>query len=309
MATNRTALFSRRQPGGVFSIQDLKEHPGDIFFVDSGATDATDAVTHGKNPDAPFATLDYAVGQCTASQGDVIYLMPGHAETIIAESGVDIDVAGVTVIGLGKGAARPTFTFTTAVGADFKLAAASAHVENLLFLSGIDATTGIVEVTAADCAIVNCEFRDTVGEATDCLVTDGATRLLVDGCRFIMAAGDGGDSAIMLDECDDAEIRNCYIYGNFDVGAIQFRTTASDRVLIHNCRIWTEGSEDLAIDDHITGSTGIIGPNIEIVIQDHTANITEAIVFATGFLFDPIYVVNLAGERGMQIDIAASTDA
>jgi hypothetical protein len=94
-----------------------------------------------------------------------------------------------------------------------------------------------------------------------------------------MAAGDGGDSAIMLDECDDAVIRNCYIYGNFDVGAIQFRTTASDRVLIHDCRIWTEASEDLAIDDHVTGSTGIIGPNIEIVLEDHTSNITEAIVF------------------------------
>jgi hypothetical protein len=309
MATNRTALFSRRQPGGVFTVQDMLDHPGDIWFVDSGASAAENGAGFGKNPDAPFATLDYAVGQCTANNGDTIYLMPGHAETIIAESGVDIDVAGIRVIGLGHGATRPTFTFTTDVAADFKLAAASTHVENLIFLSGINATTGIVEVTAADCSIVNCEFRDSVGQATDCLVTDEATRLLVDGCRFVMAAADGGDSAIMLDECDDAEIRNCYIYGNFDVGAIQFRTTASDRVLIHDCRIWTEASEDLAIDDHVTGSTGIIGPNIEIVLEDNTTNITEAIVFATGFLFDPIYIVNLAGEKGMLTNITASTDA
>ena len=79
--------------------------------------------------------------------------------------------------------------------------------------------------------------------------------------------------------------------------------------MIHDCRIWTEAAEDLAIDDEVTGSTGIIGPNIEIVLQDHTTNITEAIVFATGYLFDPIYIVNLPGEKGMLTNIDASTDA
>ena len=41
--TNRTALFSRHQPGGVFTVDDLEQHPGDIWFVDSGATAASDA--------------------------------------------------------------------------------------------------------------------------------------------------------------------------------------------------------------------------------------------------------------------------
>jgi len=310
MATNRTALFSRRQPGGVFTIDDLKEHPGDIFFVDSGNSDASDTAGFGKNPDAPFATLDYAVGKCTASNGDVIYLMPGHAETIIAEDGVDIDVAGITVIGLGKGAARPTFTFTTAVTADFKLAAASTHVENLVFLGGIDDTTGVVEISAADCKLIDCEYRDVTGEATDAIITTAsANRLLIDGLRYIGAAGAGTNAGIALIGANDLVIRNFQMYGNFAVGAIDFRTTKSERVWIHSGHIWTENSADIAIVDTISASTGHIGPDLFLRLKDDADNITEAVTGATFAVFDPVYVVNAVNEKAMLINWTASTDA
>jgi hypothetical protein len=306
MAT-RTPLFNRVQPGGVFTISDLVAHPGDIWFVDSGV--GVDAAGYGQNPDSPCATLDYAVGLCTANNGDVIYVMPGHAETIVADSGVDIDVAGVKVIGLGWGASRPTFTFTTAVTADFKLAAASVHVENILFLGGIDATTGVVEISGADCKLINCEYRDVTGEATDIIVTvNNADRLLIDGLRVIGAAGDGGDTAIALDGCDDAVIRNFDIYGNFDQGAIECRTTASNRIKVYSGTIWTEGAEDLAIKDLITASTGTIGPDLNLILQDNAANITEAITGATFQLVGPIWVVNAVAEQSMQINWTASTD-
>ena len=304
---NRTALFNRTQPGGVFTISDLVAHPGDIWFVDSGI--GVDAAGYGQNPDTPTATLDYAVGLATASNGDVIYLMPGHAETIIADSGVDIDVAGVKVIGLGWGASRPTFTFTTAVAADFKLAAASTVVENVLFLGGIDALTGPIEISGADCKLLNCEYRDVTGEATDIIMTVAdADRLLIDGLRVIGAAGDGGDTAICLVGCDDAVIRNFDIYGNFDLGAIECRTTASARIKIHDGTIWTEGAEDLAIKDLISGSTGTIGPNLNLVLQDNASNITEAITGATFQLVGPIWVVNAVAEQSMQINWTSSAD-
>lgn len=308
--TNRTALFSRKQPGGVYTISDLVKHPGNIWFVDSGASGAGDTVGHGRDPDSPFATLDYAVGQCTANNGDVIYVMPGHAETIVADSGVDIDVAGVKVIGLGWGADRPTFTFQTAVTADFKLAAASIVVENLLFLSNIDATTGIVEVSGADCQIINCEMRDATDQATDFLITTAAAdRLLVDGLKVIGAAGAGANSAIALVGADDTEIRNCFLYGNFAVGAIDIRTTACARVNIHDCKIWTANAADIAIVDTITGSTGWIGPNLQIKLQDNAANITTAVTGATFQMVDPVYVVNLVNEKAMLSTWTATTNA
>jgi len=299
----------RKQPGSIWTIEDLVEHPGNIFFVDSGATGASDAATHGLSPDAPFATLDYAVGNCTASNGDVIYLMPGHAETIIADSGVDIDVAGVKVIGLGWGASRPTFTFTTAVTADFKLAAASVHVENVLFLGGIDATTGVIEVTGADCVLKNIEYRDSTGQATDAIVLDGADRCLIDGLVFIGAAADGGDTAITIDESDDVEIRNFRIYGNFDEGGIECRDAASARLWVHDGLIWTEGSEDLAIKDVVTGSTGIIGPNLFLNLEDDAANVTEAVTGATFNVFDPVYVCNAANQKALLINWTAVADS
>ena len=309
-ATVRTALFSRQQIGGVWTIDDFAEHPGDIFFVDSGSTSTGgDTTGHGKSPDEPFLTLDYAVGRCTANQGDTIYVCQGHAENLAADSAVDVDVAGLSIIGLGTGSTRPTFT-ATAVAGDFKLAAAGTYIENILFLGGIDATTGIVEVSAADCQIIDCEYRDSTGQATDIIITTAAAdRLLIDGLKVIGAAAAGCNSAIALVGADDVIIRNFWIYGNFAVGGIDLRTTASNRVHIHSGQIWTENVADIGIVDTITASTGQIGPDIQIMLQDNAANLTEAVTGATFHLMDPVYVCNLPGEKGALINWTASTDA
>jgi len=86
---------------------------GNVFYVDSGAANATDN-NAGDSWDKPLATLDAAVGKCTASNGDKIYVAAGHAEAVIAAAGLDFDVAGIEVIGLGIGTSRPTITLGTA---------------------------------------------------------------------------------------------------------------------------------------------------------------------------------------------------
>ncbi len=57
---------------------------GKIYWVDSNAADGMDSVGngYGVSPRKPFLTLDYAIGCCTASKGDRIYLLPGHAENL-----------------------------------------------------------------------------------------------------------------------------------------------------------------------------------------------------------------------------------
>jgi hypothetical protein len=224
-----------------------------------------------------------------------------------------VDVVNQHIIGLGWGGCRPTFT-ATAIAGDFKLAASCGILENVLFLGGVDATTGILEVSSADWQILNCEYRDNVGQATDALITvDGADRLLIDGWKHIGAAAGGANSAIAIDGSDDLIIRNFNLYGNFAVGAIDFRTTASNRVQIYggdyHSKIWTVNNADIAIVDTITASTGFIGPNIDIMLQQNAANITEACTGATFQYVLPINVCNLAGEATMVIDITPSTDA
>jgi hypothetical protein len=300
---------------GVSLLEDLKDGLGargadlmarNYWYVDSRNGSAGN---DGASWDHALATLDAAVGKCSA-YGDVIFVLPGHAETIVADSGVDIDVAGVKVIGLGSGSVRPTFTFTTAVTADFKLAAAGVYIENLLFLGGIDATTGVIEVSAADCSIVNCEYRDVTGQATDVITTTAdADRLRIKGLRFFGAAAAGANSAIALVGMDDPEISDCYIYGNFAVGAIDCRTTAVVRLNIHDCKIWTANAADIGIVDTVTGSTGWIGPNLEIMLTDDAANVTEAVTGATFHLVDPVYVVNAVNQKALLINWTAVADS
>lgn len=183
----RTALFARHQPGGVFDYSSIGEHPADVWFVDSGNAAASDAAGYGHNPDAPFATLDYAVGQCTASAGDVIYCMPGHAETISAAGGLDLDVAGITIIGLGNGALIPTITMDTLAAVDVDVDAANITVRHIRFSAGVADIVAAIDVNACDTTFIDCEFMgDGAGLNALIWIIDAANvdRLTVENCLF-----------------------------------------------------------------------------------------------------------------------------
>lgn len=284
----------------------LTAHPGSVFWVDSTAGSNGNPGTYAR----PFASIDYAVGRCTANKGDIIMVKPGHTETVTAAGGLDLDVAGIAIVGLGSGANRPTVNFTTVVGADMDVDAANITVYNVLFTGGIDALTGPIDVNAADFSLVNCEWRDVTGQATDVIVADAnADRLLIDGHFHNGAAAAGANSAVALIGMDNPVIRNFKIVGNFAVSAIDCRTTAVVDLDIHTGYIWTKNAADLCIKDTVTGSTGKIGPDLNLMLTDNAANITEAVTGATFHTFDPVYVCNLAGEKAMLINTTASTDA
>jgi len=61
--------------------------------------------------------------------------------------------------------------------------------------------------------------------------------------------------------------------------------------------------------DTVTASTGMIGPNIHVFVADNAANVTEALTGASFVYFQPINIVNLAGEVAMPTNIPATTDA
>ena len=316
MGGARTSFFSQWNNGNMMLV-DQALTTGNVFFVDSGNTTKGGATAgYGTSPDAPFLTLDAAIGNCTANNGDIIFVLPGHAETIIADSGVDIDQAGITVIGLGSGAARPTFTFQGNVAADFKLAAASTVIKNLLFLNNLDNTTGIVEVSAADCKILGCEFRELNPAAfADVLLltTTAAHRLEVADCLFLGNDGNGAVSLAQFVGSDDLHMHHCHLEADCTAGLIGFIGGASLRVHLHDLQLYNEdntaGADAIqGIIDTITGSTGIIGPNIEVFLNLNAANVSGGVVGATFHCFRPIHVANVAGEGAMPIDRVDSTD-
>ena len=124
--------------------------PGGVAGVDSGA--------FGDTPQRPFATWDFAVGQCTGGRHDQILILPGHAETITNTARVDCDVAAVQTIGLGSGGNRPTFTFATDTTADINIDAANVTFDNLAFVGNIAALAAPIDVNAAAFTMRRCDW-------------------------------------------------------------------------------------------------------------------------------------------------------
>lgn len=167
---------------------------GRFFIVaKSGITNESEIkALYGNNyPDGTpviYTSLTLALAKCVASRGDNILIAPGHTETIVGAAGVNINVAGVSVIGLGTGALKPTFTFTTAVGASFDVTAANVVVKNIKFVTGIDNQTAVNNVSTADVTFDSCEWvisDGTVGAALGILTAATADRLKVINSRFV----------------------------------------------------------------------------------------------------------------------------
>lgn len=152
---------------------------GDIFFVDS--VNGSDTANSGTETNQALASLDAAVGKCAANHGDVIFLLPGHAETVTSTN-TSLDVAGVTIIGLGNGLKRPTFTFSTAAGT-VNVSAANVQISNCHFIANFADVAGAFTLAAAkDFVVDNCTFADA---GTDLnyfnIVVTGATDNAADG--------------------------------------------------------------------------------------------------------------------------------
>lgn len=284
----------------------LNSYPGQVFWVSS----TTGGDGNNGTFDKPFATVDYAIGRCQASRGDIILVKAGHTETISAAGGVSQDVAGTAIIGLGVGSLRPTFNFT-ATTSTFLMSAANCSIKNCLFTGGIDAVVSPIVVSAADCTIESCEIRDVTGQVTNgILTTSGAARLKILDHIHLGDTAAGTVAAIAIVGGSNIEITIRKMDGNFSVGGIDVRTTATTNLFVHDVLYFrTRNSVDIFLVDTITGSTGQIGPNINLRLQDNAANITEAITGATFYVIDPVYVVNADNEKGLLINWTASADA
>lgn len=253
----QSPLFSRKQPGGVFTIVDIQDHAGDVWFVDSGHASATNAVSAGRNPDVPFATLDYAIGQCTASNGDVIYVMPGHTESITTAAGIAADVAGISIIGLGNGNNRPVITIASTDNAGtMTVSASNVKISNLVLVCNDDGLTNALVVTGDNCDI-DIEFQDTSStvEAATAVRLDTANNCNLRLKYLGFTGGNAVVSAVRVDDCDNVRI---YIdaYGVVSTAWVEMVDVASTNVSVRG-QMYTQGITNFTRDvvDTVTGST------------------------------------------------------
>jgi len=290
MATVRSALYVRRGGGGKVAIEDMSVSTGARFFVDSTQSDAADGSANGLSPDKPFATIDYALGKCTADAGDIIYLMPGHNEGF-ADAQLDIDVDGVSIIGIGQGAKRPRIDFDHA-NASINVAASNVTIRNITLLPSItDVLIGIdVEAAETDVHIIDVEAlpgEDGAGVDDFAAVVEfkaGCNNGVVDGLKVRQhASGAGYIAGVRLKGAsDNIEIRNCdiNITGAGVVAPINGDTTLSTNVRIHDNILQSDAEPGIEM---LTGTTGIIYRNY---IASDLATLAAAIDCDGAYLFE-----------------------
>lgn len=290
----RTELFSRKQAGGAFTIAGVDRHPGNIFFVHSGT--GSDSVGRGRNPDKPVASLDYAIGLCTASKGDVIYILPGHAETIAATDGFDADVAGIKIVGIGWGALRPTFTFTQ-TASQVNIGAHNVTIENLRFVGGVSAVVAGVQVEGkTDAVFRNCEWYWGATTGFDFIIglelEAGSHRAIIENCRFLAEPAVAGAAVAvkLTGASDNVIVRNNEFMGDYSTACVNGITTLSQGLmfldnLVHN----TDSGEPYL--EVLTGTTGVIA---------NTRGLASAATVAANAVADAMahcenFVVNTTG--------------
>jgi hypothetical protein len=210
----------------------VQTHPGKVFWVSNSTVRLPNQKAGSNGNDgsfnAPFSTLQGAIDACVTARGDVIFVKPGHAENITtAGSTVNINKAGVAIIGLGSGSYRPTFTFTTANTVYVNLAAANVTLQNLVFEAGFLDVAKAINVSnaqvARDFTVENCEFRDGSAILTFVkIISVGTTANIASGLTFVgnkvfgMASTPGAGSTVITLASDSQ------------------RVNISDNVVVHN---------------------------------------------------------------------------
>lgn len=269
---------------------------GEVWYVDSGGT-----AGGGRSPDAPLATLDEAIN--LAAAGDTIVVMPGHAETLADATSLVPDVDRLTIIGLGRGQQRPTFTLT-ATASNIPVSGDGVRIENIRVVTSgtVDVTAGIT-VTGADCELDGIEVVHSANDSEivdSIVITTGGDRARLTNIKiFGAAAGDAAAAGISIPAAiPQVWIENVWIVGLFSAGCIENVTAAATDLVIKDAVLeQRHATQDAGIAVVGTATGFIIAPRIRTATDD-AAGFNAAITATNDMqVYDPL-VVNADGERG-----------
>ncbi len=279
-------------PGGfqngiaIRGVPTLVTAPNNVFWVSSVTGSNADK---GKLPNQAYATIDYAVGKCTANKGDVIYVMPGHTETISTAAALDLDVAGITVIGLGSGTDQPRLDFT-ATASTVTVNASNITIHNINFHSNISGVVlGLSVVTlSTDLTVSNCSFDVEATTTDEFLIAInfgvGCDRFIVENCTMDMGLGGAATGIKLVGATAGGTIRNNRIVGDYSLACIGGLTTASTEIYIEDNTLIQGNSANanaVAAISLVAASTGVISGNR--IFSDVATFLLQ--VVSTGMIF------------------------
>lgn len=284
---------------------------GRRFFVHASRGQGGTTSGFGDNPDRPFTTFDSGInviaaavtaGTLDASDSKFIVGMPGHAETLADATSLVMDQNNISLIGDGRGAARPTLTMS-ATGSNIPISGAGCSISNILVTctGTINVTAGIT-VTGLDCKMTDIEMRSGAADSefVDYMVlTTGGDRCEVIRPRiFGFAGGDAEAAGISITAAiDRVRIEDAWIIGIMSAGCVENVSAATTNFLsIGGYFEQRHGTQDAAFAMHANASGFLDRPIIRTATDDN-AGFDGAIVFAEGQVYDA-WICNADGELG-----------
>lgn len=279
---------------GIIKAANFPVTRGNAYYVDS--VNGSDA-SSGKTPLLAMATIDAAINKCTANQGDIIYVMPGHVETIGAATIIVCDTADVRIIGIGEGSRRPTLTFDTANTATIPVSAANVTFQNIIFSANYaDIAECFTLTTAKYFTCINCDFVATAANMNFVWIVDiGTTDNAVDGLTFIGCKWIEPDTATVTWVDVDADIDGLTFldcYANLGVNSNDlpvFASVAAGKDLtnlqIGRCKVIRLNDANplfIVFADTTTTNTGFIFDN-RVVHRDTGSELLVTAASVIGF--------------------------
>lgn len=310
--------FNKLQPAAD-KIEDIlvaaKYGPGDIFYVD--ATNGSNSYI-GTDPKHPFATLNYAVSKCEANKGDVILMMPWHAETIEdtgTASGATtdecvFDKAGIKVLGLGWGLLKPTFTLEGATDAALVIVAGATNVmlKNFIIKSNLaNVAAGITLSATSDGAVLeDLVLRDGNDDEKELVlgvsVAADCDDIKIRRCIFSTVPSGGCANAILLaGGSDRCEIVGNIAQGTYSAGIMLASAAASTEMIITGNVFTNQGALALGLN---ASCTGILARNF----LAGTTSIAAALTGCDAMWPSENYVTGEDNKSGL-LDPGADADA
>ena len=284
---DKATLWAQQMENAVDVGQQLGT--GQTRYVDSGATGSAT----GLSWDDAVVTLNAAVDLCTADRGDFILVAQGHNEDLVTADAVDLDVAGITVKGIGNGSLKPTFDYT-ARAAEFVIGASNVRVENIRHRISI--TSGItaidIESGVDNAQIIRNEFgyaETSTDEWERFITVNACDNTLIQGC-YGRAGGNASVYAIYIaSDVVGLFIDNNRFFGDFSTALIA-DSSANDNIEITNNILFngtTGGDSEIgtvAVMVMTNSTSGYVGDNRVIAtLSSVAAFLGDDMVFVNNF--------------------------
>ena len=256
----------------------IPQTAGRLYWVAPSASYTVEGRTYpasdnndGLSPERALRTIDYAVGLCTASVGDVIVLLPGAHTTTGA---IAVDVAGITITGMPGATATPGLKMPSG-GSRMRTSVTQAT-----------AATNVFTVTATDVEIAYLHIIP-VASGAAISASNAADRLYVHDCTYNITTAEATDTfgiAFPLGTGtttanDDSIIRNCYFYVSGNQGPAVRAAGTLIGCSIENSTFYLSGTTawDDAIEITLAGSLGNAIRDCDFITQGFGTVMTDAI--------------------------------